>query len=228
MTTKLLSLGPVNQTDRIQSVDVIRGIALLGILLMNIAGMGLPFAYSNPANAGGNTGINLQVWEMNELFFEGTMRGLFTMLFGAGMVLLTLRGEEKGGGLKVADIYYRRLLWLLLFGVIHAYIFLWYGEILFSYALLGLMLFPLRKTRPLPLLSAGVILLICGSFIGINRYNDALSIKEQASFATKLKQEGKALSEEQESNIKAWTSQLEDFEKKPEQIKEEIQQRTGS
>ena len=77
---KQIKFQPTQKKARINSLDVIRGIAVLGILLMNINGMGLPFAYSDPSIAGGADGLNLQVWIMNEMFFEGTMRGLFTLL----------------------------------------------------------------------------------------------------------------------------------------------------
>ena len=143
-----VTLKPTQQKDRINALDIIRGIALLGILLMNINGMGLPFSYGNPNIAGGAEGANLNVWIANNMLFEGTMRGLFTLLFGAGVILLTSRLEKNGAGIKTADIYYRRILWLLLFGIIHAYLLLWDGEILYPYALFGLMLFPFRNTSP--------------------------------------------------------------------------------
>ena len=114
-------LGPVTASERIRALDVLRGVALLGILLMNIAGFGLVFmAYADPTVQGGAEGLNLLVWKMNNLFFEGTMRALFSMLFGVGMVLMTSRMISRGGGLEVDDIYYRRTIWLLILGIIHA------------------------------------------------------------------------------------------------------------
>jgi uncharacterized protein len=80
-------LKPTATTERISSMDIIRGVSLLGILLMNITGMGLFKAYSDPTNSGGATGLNLTVWWITNLFFEGTMRGMFSMLFGAGILL---------------------------------------------------------------------------------------------------------------------------------------------
>jgi len=96
---------PTQKKSRINSLDVIRGIALLGILLMNINGMGLPSAYSDPTISGGVDGLNLWVWIVNSMLFEGTMRGLFTLLFGAGVILLTTRLEKSGAGISTADIY---------------------------------------------------------------------------------------------------------------------------
>ncbi|HEX5169863.1 MAG TPA: hypothetical protein VFW11_11880 [Cyclobacteriaceae bacterium] len=145
LTTSQPVFNPTQRRTRINSLDVIRGIALLGILLMNISGMGLPFSYSDPTIAGGSTGLNLKVWIVNNMLFEGTMRGLFTLLFGAGVVLLTSRLEKSGAGITTADIYYRRILWLLLFGIINVWVLLWNGDILYPYALFALMLFPFRN-----------------------------------------------------------------------------------
>ena len=88
------SLSPTGNNNRINSVDIIRGVSLCGILLMNIAGFGLPLAYVDPTVFGGATGPNLAVWWTSSIFFEGTMRGMFTMLFGAGIILFTGRRRK--------------------------------------------------------------------------------------------------------------------------------------
>lgn len=180
-TTKL---GPVTGAERIRSLDVLRGVALLGILLMNITGFGLDFwAYVDPTVQGGSEGYNLYVWVMNNMFFEGTMRAMFSMLFGVGMVLMTSRMIHKGGGLEVADIYYRRTIWLLLFGVIHGYLILWTGDILYAYGLFGLFLFPFRNTSPKKLIiSAGVLTLIGVALAGYN-YNSQMTYMKQYDLA---------------------------------------------
>jgi uncharacterized protein len=95
------TLNPTNQTQRINSMDIIRGIALFGILLMNITGFGLFKGYSDPTNNGGASGWNLNVWWITNLFFEGTMRGMFSMLFGAGILLFIGGKSEKVDGAKV-------------------------------------------------------------------------------------------------------------------------------
>ena len=82
------------------------------------------------------------------IFAEGKMRAMFSMLFGAGAVLLTDRAERRGGGDKVADIFLRRNMWLVLLGALHGYL-IWYGDILFWYGITGLLfLFPMRKLAP--------------------------------------------------------------------------------
>jgi uncharacterized protein len=92
------ALGPTAGSDRKVALDTLRGVALLGILLMNIVAMGLPFAYGDPLSYGGAEGLDLAAWTMNNLFFEGTMRGLFSLMFGAGVILMTSRAEARGGG----------------------------------------------------------------------------------------------------------------------------------
>lgn len=169
MATLTQPLGPTKKSERIDSLDILRGIALLGILLMNIIGFGMIYqAYGDPTIMGGAEGWNLRVWIMNSMFFEGTMRALFSMLFGVGMVLMTMRMEKKGGGIEVADIYYRRTIWLLIFGLIHAYLILWPGDILFAYGLFGLFLFPFRKTSPKKLIIAALALTLVG--MGLEYY----------------------------------------------------------
>jgi len=106
---------------RIDSVDTLRGFSLLGILLLNIVSFGLPFAaYMNPSAAGGADGLNLATWLTATTLWDGKMRCIFSMLFGASAWLLLSRAEERGEGIGAADIYYRRTLWLILFGLLHA------------------------------------------------------------------------------------------------------------
>lgn len=131
------------EADRHISIDAVRGFAVLGILLMNIVGMGLPaFAYLDPTYAGGSTGADLWTWAVNNVLTDGKMRALFTMLFGASTVLIAERAE--GGRPGPAQTHYRRMFWLFVFGMVHAY-FLWWGDILVTYSLAGLVIFPFRK-----------------------------------------------------------------------------------
>jgi len=118
---------PVSKADRIQTVDLIRGLALLGILMMNMPGFGFPgtrypLLLTKPDSP--------DFYALGAIFvaFDGTMRALFSMLFGAGMVLFTSNKQELTGGPSVVDYYYRRLLWLVLFGVFNAYVLLWGGR----------------------------------------------------------------------------------------------------
>ena len=152
--------------DRHISIDAVRGFAVLGILLMNIVGMGLPaFAYLDPTYAGGSTGADLWTWAVNNVLTDGKMRALFTMLFGASAVLIAERAE--GGLPGPAATHYRRMFWLLVIGMGHAY-FLWWGDILVTYALAGLVIFPFRKLKARTQLAIGVVIL--AALLGVNLF----------------------------------------------------------
>ena len=84
------------------------------------------------------------------------MRALFTMLFGASTVLIAERAE--GGKPGPAETHYRRMGWLFVFGMLHAY-FLWWGDILVTYAIAGLFIFPFRKLRPRLQVAIGLVVL---------------------------------------------------------------------
>src|SRR5437660_7705810 len=137
----LVQVAPINAAERISSIDVLRGAALLGIALMNIIFSGLPMAADfNPKVSGGATGANLAAFFLQYVLFDGKMRGIFSIMFGAGSYYLVSRGVGRGAGFAAIEAYYRRTLWLMLFGMIHAYL-IWHGDILYPYALLGLVLF---------------------------------------------------------------------------------------
>jgi uncharacterized protein len=207
-----LPLQPVRETRRINSVDVIRGVSLLGILLMNIVGMGLPNpAYSDPTVYGGDTDWNLRAWWINSVFFEGTMRAMFSMLFGAGVVLFTGKDEEKAAGVSVADAWYRRTIWLFIFGLIHAYVLLWPGDILYSYGLMGMFLFPLRKVAPGKLFALGVALLLAGAGAYLFENIRALDLHTQATAAQEALKGGETLTKKQQDAIDKWNEKLEDW-----------------
>src|SRR6476646_10940956 len=124
---------------------------------MNIVGMGLPaFAYIDPTYAGGSHGADLWTWAVNNVLTDGKMRALFTMLFGASTVLIAERAE--GGLPGPMQTHYRRMFWLFVIGMLHAY-FLWWGDILVTYALAGLVIFPFSKLAPRLQIGLGVVLL---------------------------------------------------------------------
>jgi uncharacterized protein len=209
MDARGAELAPVTVSQRINSVDIIRGVALLGILLINIVYLGLPHpAYHDPTAAGGATGLNLRVWEINTLFFEGTMRALFSMLFGAGVILLTGRLEKRGGGVEIADIYYRRTIWLLIFGIIHGYLLLFPMEILYDYGLMGLFLFPFRKSPPKWLILASVVLMFGGTALNTTANHRLHKLSEYALEAQAAKDLGDTLTKEQEDYLSRWEERL--------------------
>lgn len=198
------AISPLVQTERIEALDILRGVAVLGILLMNIVGFGLPWAYDNPTVAGGMDPPNYWAWVIPVLFFEGTMRGIFSLLFGASIVLLTDRMEKSGAGLKTADIHFRRMLWMLVFGVIHWVLLLWIGEILFAYSIGGLILFAFRKMAPKYLLMIAGALLITSVITSALEHQSLLDTSSAAAKASNAKAAGAKLTEEQNAIITEW------------------------
>jgi len=220
------AMHPTLNQSRINALDVIRGIALLGILLMNINGMGLPFSYEDPSILGHTDGLNYGVWFANEMFFEGTMRGLFTILFGAGVILLTERLIKRGAGISTADVYYRRIVWLLLFGLVNSWVFLWEGDILYAYALFGFFLFPFRNLKVRNMLVIAGILISFGAMLGVYDYHHNKEVKKEADQALALKESGAALDNDSEHAIAQWDELS--HKKTPEEVEEEIAGMHGS
>jgi len=143
--------------DRIATLDVIRGVAVMGILIMNIAAFAMPeAAYSNPAAYGGHTGLDLAVWAFNFIFIDGKMRGLFSFLFGASMLLVIDRATAKGE--NPARVHFSRMVWLFLIGEAHL-ILLWWGDILNHYALIGCVAWFFRKLPAYKLVAIAIILI---------------------------------------------------------------------
>ena len=225
--TELTGAGPVKHGERINSLDIMRGAALFGILLMNIAGMGLPRAYNNPIMWGGAEGLDLLAWVTTNMFFEGTMRGMFSLLFGAGIILLTSRAEAKGNQIQIADIYYRRNILLVLFGMTHAYLLLWVGDILFYYGIAALFLFPLRKASPKILITLGIslnIILFVWSYV---EHNGLIETHSEYQAATLVQESDDELSEEQTEAIETWEDIIKDSKPDEKKLQEIIDYRRG-
>jgi uncharacterized protein len=148
------------KTTRYQSLDILRGIAVMGILLMNIISFALPEqAYLNPLAFGGDTAADRISWAVSFILIDTKMRGLFSMLFGASMLLVYERAEAQTG--QGAKTHVRRMLWLLAFGLIHFFL-IWNGDILVLYAACGLVGMILLLLEERPLIKATIILLIIG------------------------------------------------------------------
>ena len=157
--------GPTTQSERILSLDVLRGFAVLGILVMNIQHFSMVgAAYFNPTAYGDLTGFNYLVWLFSHLLFDMKFMSIFSLLFGAGMVLMAERMEARGS--KAAGVHYRRTAVLLLFGIAHAWL-IWTGDILYSYAMCALLVFLFRKKQPKTLILLGVLSIAVTSLLSI-------------------------------------------------------------
>ncbi|GGG92026.1 DUF418 domain-containing protein [Silvibacterium dinghuense] len=160
--------APVALGERIASIDVMRGVALLGILAMNIQDFSMiGSAYLNPTTYGDLQGWNYAVWIGCYLLAELKFMSIFSMLFGAGVLLMTSRIEAKGR--PSAAIHYRRMGWLALFGCLHGYL-LWPGDILFTYALGGAAVYLARKRKARTLIVSGLLVTAVASVLYAGSY----------------------------------------------------------
>ena len=156
-------LAPVDLPGRIESLDVLRGFAVLGILLVNIQFFAMiDPAYVNPTVFGDFTGINFAVWLFTHLFGDMKFITIFSMLFGAGIVLMCRRVEQRGH--SPAGIHYRRSFWLLLLGLMHAYL-LWRGDVLVWYSFSAFIAYLFWRVRPGWLLFWALLLFSIGTGI---------------------------------------------------------------
>jgi uncharacterized protein len=213
--------------ERISAIDTLRGFALLGILVLNInyfagpeAGHDIPY----DVFAGPHGPANLVTFYVKWIFFEAKMRGMFSMLFGAGVILMTSRAERRGAGQDVADIYLRRNILLLLFGLIHG-VLIWDGDILFDYALSALLLlYPLRKLPARTLFLTGTFLSLVVSTwttLVFIKFDHNLSVMHQAAAAEARQHAGqpitaaeKKISEEWHKTVESHQPTAARFEKK--------------
>ena len=213
-----------DSNNRIETLDVLRGFALLGILLMNILGFGMVYhAYSNPGfDLTSAWSLNKVVWLGMELTVEGAMRALFSILFGAGVLLFT-----TGDSAKSARIHYKRMFWLLLFGLFNAFILLMYGDILITYAIAGCLLFLINGWSPRTLLiCTGILLLITSLFHGSTNFGLA---KIQIAYEqVEAAANPEMLSERVRSDAMIWEEVLADSAPNQTAINDEVAQRGGS
>lgn len=151
--------APVAENQRIEALDVVRGFALLGIFLMNIEWFNRPFAAFNDGIPRDATGLEwLANWFVN-YFVAGKFWTIFSLLFGMGFAVMLVRAERAGREFK--KVYLRRVLALGVFGALH-YIFLWEGDILFSYAVGALALMIVLYGRPWPIIIGAAVALGLG------------------------------------------------------------------
>jgi uncharacterized protein len=163
----IVGAQPITEKQRIVSIDVLRGFALLGILPMNIQYFSMiSAAYFNPTAYGDLHGANFLVWFVCHVLADEKFITIFSMLFGAGIVLMTSHVEAAGR--RPAPLHYRRMAWLILFGLLHGFL-LWSGDILFAYGMCGLVPYVFRKLPPRTLLVAGLAM-ICVACFSLSAY----------------------------------------------------------
>ena len=146
---------------RHETLDVARGVAVLGILWLNIFFFALPLEVMViPAVWGEWNLLNDFTWDAHTVLVAGVMRGMFSILFGASALLLLARAERLSHPTDAIDTYFRRLIWLIVIGAVHAYLLLWPHDVLYAYGLLGMLIFPFRHARAKTLLVFATVALV--------------------------------------------------------------------
>lgn len=200
---------PTRPRERIRSLDLLRGFALLGILIVNIQAFSMvTAAYVNPTAFGNLSGSDGWVYILSHVLAEQKLMTLFTILFGAGIVLMTSRVESHGASSAV--VHYRRTFILLVVGLLHAYL-LWAGDVLVSYALCALVVFPFRKLSPQTLLSLGLgsVLIASLIFLFIGLSLGYIPPDAQAEMMNSWRPSAELVQEEVTAYRSGWLKQME-------------------
>jgi uncharacterized protein len=196
LSKKLL---PIRGSDRLQHLDLIRGVAILGILILNIKTFGgSEVLTETPYGVWKMGAFNRFLWEFNTVIFEGKMRGLFCILFGMGIVLFSDRLAVQS---SKPWLLYRRMIFLILFGFFDMIVLLWTGDILLFYGLCGLLLIPFRKLKPKWLIVLGSVAMSFYWMSEISSYNSLVESHQKYLLLTP-KLQGNEKLDKQELEIK--------------------------
>jgi uncharacterized protein len=185
---------------RIAVLDILRGVAILGILFMNVNDMGASFRAGGDVRHFGWAPVDQVAWWLREVFANGTARCLLEMLFGAGMVILTSRAAEAAGRWQVMRRYYWRNIVLVAFGLVHMFILLWGGDILHTYGLAALLVFWFRRLGPRWLIAIGLIMAVMqlggagyfGYYRGVQQQAELTELKARSEAGQVLSKDDKA------------------------------------
>jgi uncharacterized protein len=175
---------PIRGAERLVTLDLIRGLAVLGILFANITAFGQPYmayfwppALADPATAGDKL-----VWLFQAIFVDNKFRGLFSLLFGAGIYLFMDRAWARGRG---SELQFRRLAILLVFGLVH-YFLIWRGDILTVYAVSGMLALFMLHWSARKQLVIGLVLYAFGLLAMITMMGSNLAAASSPEIAAQL------------------------------------------
>ena len=229
MSTNLAA--PIDQSERILLIDSLRGIAILGILLMNIPGFGLAPVAIGDFSVQPQGKLNYYFWYAFATgVYEGSQLGLFSMLFGAGLFIFTTRLEKRVSGMMAAELFLRRQLWLLVFGIFHAYILLWFWDVLYHYAICGIIVFAFRRQSPKFLIFSAFFCLIMMTVVENKQLYEKKSVIKKGEVAAAIDTTKTKLTEKQQDQLKAYEGMKERSkpEEKLKKKKEQEEAITGS
>lgn len=202
-------LQPTDETSRIASLDILRGVAVLGILIMNIQSFSMPAsAYLNPTSFQRLTNADLYVWLISHVLADQKFMAIFSILFGASIIMISSKAQKEH--LRSSSLQYKRFIYLGLIGLIHAYL-LWAGDILFPYAICGLLMFAFRNYRSSLLVKIAFVILFTGSAISL-LFGYSISFWEPGEIETLdgdlWKPSAQAIAQEIEYYTSNWEKQM--------------------
>jgi uncharacterized protein len=221
-----IKASPVPAAERLVCLDALRGVAVLAILVMNIYAFAMPLAaYNNPLTMGGTEPINIGTWFFTHLFFDQKFMSIFSMLFGAGLIIMMDRATARG--VVFGRIYFRRTSWLLVLGMLHGY-FIWFGDILFHYALMGMFVFLFRDKSPKTLITIACCMLPVTLFINFASSFYVEELQTTAIELEQLQQDGVTLDGEQQQKLEEWLELRPFFAPTEEELNEEVKAHKGN
>jgi uncharacterized protein len=224
----------VAKTERIAALDVLRGFAILAILMMNIPYMGsyADFELFDPRLVSW-TAADQTAFRIIGTLFDGTQRGLLELLFGAGIMIMTRAAMTPDGPVAVADLHMRRNLWLMAFGVFQALVLMWPGDILFPYGIAAILVFSARLAKPRKKAILGLVFILAAIAPRAISTIEAHQLKPQVVAAQAKVDAKKPITKDEQAKLDKWKERVEaaaplaQSKKKQEAVAKEKKARLG-
>ncbi|MBL8556942.1 MAG: DUF418 domain-containing protein [Phenylobacterium sp.] len=199
----------VAKAERIAALDVLRGFAILAILMMNVPYMGsyADFDLFDPRLVSW-TAADQTAFRIIGTLFDGTQRGMLELLFGAGIMIMTRAAMTPDAPVAVADLHLRRNLWLMAFGVFQALVLMWPGDILFPYGIAAIFVFGARTLPARTKAILGVVFLLGVIGSGYARHVDAVNLKAEAVAVQAKVTARKPVTQEQQAKLDKWNDKV--------------------
>lgn len=195
----------LGRSERFDSLDIIRGIAILFILCLNVSWMMGYAPMIRDPRIPTWTALDQSAFTFVFTYLDGTQRGLLELLFGAGMMIMARKAMSPDGPVSVADLHYRRNLLLIAFGLFNALVLLWPGDILFLYGLAAIFIFPARLLKAkAQMLVAAALLLAVPTALGVRHHMARAEVQRTALAAEAAQEAGKPLTPAMKKAQEEW------------------------
>jgi uncharacterized protein len=209
-------IGSLQENRRIERLDVLRGIAILGIFFVDICYMGNTiYAPLIDPRLDSWSSIDRAIYLFLQIFLGGTQRGMLELLFGACIFLMT--AARPGDAAEAVESFHRRGLWLLLFGLVDIFLLGWNGDILHVLAISALLVFPFRRLDARLLMLFGCAYASFMVVYGGERFAERSALGIETAVADAARAHQLSLIPAQEETLKSWKV-LEDALRPPEDL----------